>query len=258
MESNRLKLICHGTFNVGSGWLNTASRGYNRLYYINGGKGVYVKSGKRIPFEKGKVYYIPFYSGVITYADHDIKLDHDYTGFYLTPPTISTEVFCLDPDSSAITRRAADLFRELCKKRKLSDEEAKLLSDVSLYLVDTAVNASPDDVVKDGALIKALDLIHSSIPDRLTVFGIAKECNLSTNGFIKKFTRSVGETPYSYIKKVKLSAALMLRDGGASLDEAAAASGYSDASALLHALKKEEIYRSENCLKLHRIGENDE
>ena len=59
---------------------------------------------------------------------------------------------------------------------------------------------------------------------------------MSTDGFIKKFTRAVGETPYSYIKKLKITMASIMRAEGATAEEAATACGYADASSLIHAI----------------------
>ena len=59
---------------------------------------------------------------------------------------------------------------------------------------------------------------------------------------IKRFSKCVGETPYSYMKKLKIRTALVLRSSGATLEEAAQGAGYSDASALLHAMAKEELH----------------
>ena len=59
---------------------------------------------------------------------------------------------------------------------------------------------------------------------------------MSTDGFIRKFKRYIGETPYSYIKKMKVRKAHVLRTEGATLDETALECGYSDSSALLHAI----------------------
>ena len=64
---------------------------------------------------------------------------------------------------------------------------------------------------------------------------------MSTEGFIRKFKNYIGETPYNYFKRQKIRAALRVRNAGGSWEEAADASGYSDTSTLLHAIKAEKI-----------------
>lgn len=241
MENNICKLDGFGTCKVGADWLNYAKNGYNRLYYINGGTGWYVKNGERIPFLKDRLYFIPFYSNVITFSSVDDNLDHTYAGFYLSPPIISTEVFCLDPNASPYIKSAVDTFRTLCRTRDIGASERTLLKAVTIYLTNAAAQTSLENLVADSLIIRALDLMHSSVAEGLTVAEIAKGCNLSTNGFIKRFTKCVGETPYSYIKKLRIRAALVLRSNGATLEEAAQGVGYSDACALLHAMAKEAL-----------------
>ena len=63
---------------------------------------------------------------------------------------------------------------------------------------------------------------------------------MSTDGFIKKFTRIVGVSPYSYMKKLKITSAKIMITEGSSTGEAATACGYADASSLLHAIANDE------------------
>lgn len=242
MENTVCKLDGLGTCKVGEDWLNYATRGYNRLYYINGGTGWYVKNGERIPFIKDRLYFIPFYANVVTFSSPSDNLDHTYAGFYLTPPIISTEVFCLDPNETPYIRSAVDTFRTLCRRRDIGMPERDLLKSVVIYLTNAAAQTEAKSLVADTLIIQALDLIHATVAEGLTVAEIAKKCNLSTNGFIKRFSRCVGETPYAYMKRLKIRTALVLRDGGATLEEAAASAGYSDACALLHALSVERLH----------------
>ena len=238
MDNTSCKIRCSGSCIIGENWFNTAPNGYNRLYYINGGSGYYVRNGESVPFVKGMLYFIPFYSNVVTFSSPEDNLDHTYSGFYLTPPIISTDVFCLDPNVTPCVRSATDTFCTLCRTWKPRQTETELLKATIIYLCNTAAQASGESLIADTLIIQALDLIHSTVSQGLSVAEIARISNMSTNGFIKKFTKYVGETPYSYIKKLKLRTALMLRNGGATLEEAAAGSGYSDASALLHAMSR--------------------
>ncbi len=242
MENRVCELDGLGTCKVGEDWLNYARNGYNRLYYINGGTGWYVKNGERIPFLKDRLYFIPFYSNVVTFSSPEDNLDHTYAGFFLTPPIISTEVFCLDPNASPYIKSAVDTFRTLCKTRNIGAPEKTLLKSIVIYLVSAAAQTSHENLVADALIIRALNLMHETVAEGLTVEKIAKRCNLSVNGFIKRFSKCVGETPYSYMKKLKIRTALVLRSSGATLEEAAQGAGYSDASALLHAMAKEELH----------------
>lgn len=78
--------------------------------------------------------------------------------------------------------------------------------------------------------------MHKNLGTKQTIDDIAKECYLSTDGFIRKFKKEVGETPYSYLKKLKIRTAQNMRLTGMRLSDIAEKCGYSDPSALLHAI----------------------
>ena len=228
-------------------WLTTVGGGTNRLYYIEGGTGGYIENGKRIPFEKGKLYFIPSYSCIPTYTDENDRISHSYVNFKLTPPIVSRTVFCIDPHKDPKIEVALQAFREFCQpmfntrthKPPFNAEEEQrmtMLKALTVYLTEQTVQANSEGVLTDDTVITALDIIHTSLAEMPSVAEIAAKCYMSTDGFIRKFTRIVGETPYSYIKNLKIRTALMLRSEGSTAAEAAIACGYSDASALLHAI----------------------
>ena len=231
-------------------WKNKTDPSTNRIFYVTGGTGEYFEDGVMRKLEIGKLYFMPAYSGIPTYTDDNNRLIHAFVNFKLTPPIVSQKCFCLDPSSSPKIKAAVEAFCELSRDEynlrtqtaPLSPEKERmldLLSALTLFLAENAASAYPDYVIDDPTVIAALDLIHSSIATKLTVSDIAKSCYMSTDGFIRKFTRYIGETPYSYIKKLKIRTALMMRAEGASLAETADACGYSDASTMLHAISSE-------------------
>lgn len=239
MERN-CKIHCIGSCKIGANWKNNVRNSINRLYYINGGTGGYIKGEHRIPFEHNKVYLIPFYSNTPTYTDLDDNLDHTYANFLLSPPIISTNVYCIDPDQSPTVKLAVDVFRTLCGKHKVNESEASFLKSTILYLCNTAINEHSQDIINDKTIVNALEIMHSSLSQKLTVADIAAKCYMTTDGFIRKFKRYIGETPYSYIKRLKVRTALNLKADGATLSEIADICGYSDSSALLHAITSSE------------------
>lgn len=245
MKAEDVKLICAGRCTVGADWKNTASGGMNRLYYIEGGSGGYVKSGERIPFETGKLYLIPYYANIITYTDLIDNLDHSFVAFTAVHPILTTDVLMIDPHAAEYVSDAVEIFRSFCRinyLRRLApspyprEDELRFLRAITAYLTDKLIKAHNDSFIEDQTVISALDMMTESLESRLTVADIAERHGMTPNGFIKRFTRYVGETPYSYMKNLKIRTALMLREDGMTLEKAAEACGYSDASALLHAI----------------------
>ena len=242
-------ITCKGrvTIQRQASWINKVAGNINRLYYISSGKGSYLEGGVMYPFEVGKFYFIPSYAGISTFTDESNPLNHVFVNYKLTPPIVSNKVFALDASKTPTLRAITDAFCDLCREnvnfRLHTEEELQnwekeinLLSAITVYLTECAIEAHPDYVLSNPDIISALNIIHSSLKEKLTVADIAKRLNISTDGFIRKFTRYVGETPYSYIKKLKARTALTMKAEGMKLDEIADACGYSDASALLHAI----------------------
>lgn len=232
-------------------WINKTKFGINRLYYIEEGIGWYTENGVNVPFEPGKLYFIPFYASVPTYSDEIHRLKHVYVNFTLSPPIVSKKIFCLDPNSSEKISIAVSTFRTFCQdsmpyyklKNPLSpkqENELSFLKSLTVFLTESTIDEHQNDIFNDKTIIAALDIIHSSLHQKLTVNDIAAKCFMSTDGFIKKFTRIVGVSPYSYMKKLKITSAKIMITEGSSTGEAATACGYADASSLLHAIANEQ------------------
>ena len=73
----------------------------------------------------------------------------------------------------------------------------------------------------------------------ITISEIAAKFHMEQNSFIRRFKKFANVTPYQYLKKVRVNMALALMKGDKyDLHEIARKVGYSDASALSHAIKK--------------------
>ena len=229
-----LRLV--GNCNIGQDWKTTVERSENRLYYVKGGNGGYIKNGEKIPFETGKIYLLPAFAETETYTDN--FFDHLYVNFELIPPIISNDVLRLEINSDPIVCNAASIFTELCKigKTSLSTEELALLSSTVMFLSFKAASTEGAMILDDPIINCALHIMHSDLT--VSVKELAKLCYMSSDGFIRRFKRYIGKTPYEYLKLLKLRTAEEYRKQGATLSEVAEVCGYSDASSLLHAMKK--------------------
>jgi AraC-like DNA-binding protein len=239
-----LNFICAGYCEVPRPWLTTAKEGVNRLYYIHSGKGGYTVGGQRHEFREGMLYLLPSFPGAVTWTDEDCRIVHSYANFELVPPIISREVLTLDPKENPLTESVTNTFLLLshdAKQRRLtmSDEEKQLLISSIEYLIRRAVKVCNCAMLDDETVNRALTVMNRRMSEGITIEEIAKECFMSTDGFIRKFTRVLGVTPYAYYKNLKLRTAKALRASGETLERAADICGYSDSSALLHAMKND-------------------
>lgn len=227
-----------GSTKVGKGWMNKANKGFNRMYYVNGGTGGYLENGRKIRFKHGALYFLPYYSNFVLYTDLDDNLDVTYIDFKLSTPVLSSNVYCVEHSASPIIELAIKTFRALCETPNRGSVQLEYLKETVAFLVSEAVCAQPQVLIHDETVITALNIMHADISKKITVSDIAKKCFLSTDGLIRKFTKSVGDSPYSYLKKLRLQTAIAMKAEGLPLSQIAEECGYSDSSALLHALSK--------------------
>ena len=242
--SDFCKIYCAGSVKAPYDWITHSPIGISRLIYINGGEGGYIINNEKIPCKKDHLYLLPYF--VDTYSSYESdekRFDHGYVNFEMIPPIISNEVFCLNPYKDSDTMVAVEVFKTLCKEcsakndfPSLSPINQQYLRSTTIFLVDKIIEKFDCEVVKDKVIIKALRMMHENLDGHQTINHIAKECYLSTDGFIRRFKKVVGETPYSYLKKIRIFTAQNMRSAGISLNVIAEKCGYSDPCSLLHAM----------------------
>ncbi len=243
---NDCKIYCAGSVKAPYDWVTSAPNGIDRIIFINGGEGGYYLDDLKIPFKKGCLYFLPSY--IVTYSSYHTdqsRLDHAYVNFELIPPLLSKQVFCLDENSNPEIKSVVDTFKTFCMQctikteyENLTEASQQILKSIVLFLMETIIEKNNWQTIKDEVIINALKLMHEGLDKRQTIADIAKAFYFTPEGFIRKFKKEVGETPYSYLKKLKVRTAQNMRLLGASLDQVAEKCGYADSSSLLHAIGK--------------------
>ena len=242
--NEKCELVVIGECTVPPDWIGMVKSSVNRLYYIHRGNGGYIKNGEKIEFIPGRLYLIPAFSKIRTYAPPENRIYHSYVDYELIPPIISSDVLSVDPHNDEVLFAAMNVFIKLCKTQSTLDSEdkRKYLEDTVVYISKRIAEINNSTILRDKTIISALEIMHSRLKDKLSITDIAEECHMSNEGFIRKFKAFIGETPYNYLKRLKISTALKVRKSGASWSEAAETVGYSDTSTLLHAIKKEDMH----------------
>ena len=224
-------------------WKNNVRGGINRLYYIIGGEGGYYIKGEKRYFKKGLIYFIPAYDNIPTWSSYESpekQLDHLYASIEILPPIITNDVIEIDPKEDPVIEAALFAWMRIAEKyryiRNIDSEALEYLKANVNYIISRMIDRSNIKTLDDKTILSALEEIHRNIASHISVHDIAKNAHMSYDGFIKKFKSELRTTPYQYIKALKMRTAAALRDEGATLEEAAERCGYSDSSALLHAL----------------------
>lgn len=237
-------LQCYGNCTVSQTWKYDSIKGMNRLYFIHGGNGGYIFKGIYHKFNPRHIYFFPSTTEYSLYSDTENGINHTFADFELIPPIYLPNVTEFETKTSDVMlQKAIDVFIEggniSCDRRTGEPELLKLCFSAMEYIVTYAVKISPQaSVITDSAVISALETMQLHTDEPLTVESMAELNHLSTDCFIRRFKKCMGITPYSYFKNLRIRTAQYMIDGGKSLSEAAAAVGYSDTSALLHAMKK--------------------
>lgn len=239
--SENCEISVIGQCTVPPDWIGMVKNDINRLYYIHRGNGGYIKDGVRTEFVSGRLYLIPAFSKIRTYAPPENRIYHTYADFALIPPVISKNVLSMDPKEDPDVEAALGVFMSICKNRdNLNDpDKERYLCDTLVFLSKKIAEKNDSSVLRDAAVLTALNYMHSNFKEKFSVNDLAETCHMSAEGFIRKFKSYIGETPYSYLKRLRIRVALRLRGTGMSWDEIAESCGYADSSTLLHAIKKD-------------------
>ncbi|HEX6704744.1 MAG TPA: AraC family transcriptional regulator [Albitalea sp.] len=120
--------------------------------------------------------------------------------------------------------------------------QPRLPSSAAELLVASMSHASE---LRSGSTRRAIDWpaleawIAAHLGDTLTVARLAARVHLSPTQFAVRCHAELGTTPIALVRRLRLAAALRLRDGGMSVAAAAAQCGYRSPSALTAALRRE-------------------
>ena len=102
----------------------------------------------------------------------------------------------------------------------------------------TAPAAPPPS--RDPRLLAALHAIHTRPAEGWTLQALAALCHMSRTAFIQRFQAQMGQPPMRYLARWRLYlAARLLREQGATWQQAADAVGYSSGAILARAFKRE-------------------
>jgi AraC-like DNA-binding protein len=239
------RVNCYGHCAAPDTWVSKVYNEINRLYYIHSGTGGFRHRGKFTEFKPGHLYFFPFLVDAELISDKNDKIVHSYCNFELIPPIIAGDVLEYDPEGDEITKSAISVFVAGAKLRQrstaslrfdISDDFDRLCKNAISFLAAKTADMSGASAINDSAVIEAIKIIHSDFSKKLKVSDLAKSCYMNEDSFIRRFRRSIGITPYAYIKKLRIRTAFYLRDLGLPLEKIARQTGYSDSASLLHAL----------------------
>lgn len=245
----------YGKCAVPSNWSQYVIKGINRIYYIHSGSGEYFDRGKRYGFESNMLYFFPYTVEVGVLSGSEDPIIHSYMDFEMVPPILCPQICKIDPESDAMLKAAAEVFlagAQIMTEEHLSLDELKsrkelysMCDSAAVFLAKKAAEQVSAVTVRDKTVISVMEEMLSRMSEPLTVESLAERYFISPDALIRKFKRSLGITPYAYLKQLRLRTARYMLDDGKTLTEAAEACGYSDSSSLLHSFKRATIPKTD-------------
>ena len=233
-----------GSTKVAREWRLSKGAQIERLYYIKGGGGQYrVQGGEMRPFERGKIYIHPFNLCDSFTSDPSDPIDHIFFDFFTSPPIIADLPIIYDPCENPLLMEYIELLeaeiRTLEENASASEKREKktvieLLFRALLCKLDN-IRALP--LANDDAVCRALDYISQNYNKPISINEIASSQGFDVSYFIRRFKRVMSTTPHVYLRTYRLMRAEELIKGGASVESAALAVGYENASSLRRALR---------------------
>jgi len=129
------------------------------------------------------------------------------------------------PGSGAVVDRLADLLLTQALRAALA--------------ADAPANTAGLSALRDPQIAKAIELIHRHPEHPWTVGGLADEVALSRSAFASRFRQCLGESPKSYVTRIRLAgAASTLRGTSLGLPEIALRAGYASQFSFSKAFKR--------------------
>ena len=226
-------------------WRLAKSINIQRLYYIIGGRGSMIRSGRR-PLLPGHFYLFPNNLYQDFESDPDDPIDHIYFDFYSTPPIIAREPLIWDTSDD----RAASLARFLNASiiERYSDfatqaaatEYRELISELLRVSLMTLSMIRPIPFMTEKIVSETLEFIRLNYEKPLRVADLASRLGFEENYFIRRFRELTGTTPYAYLRSFRLTRARELIASGETISRAASLVGYENASSLSRAMRESE------------------
>ncbi|HZP66887.1 MAG TPA: AraC family transcriptional regulator [Rudaea sp.] len=148
-------------------------------------------------------------------------------------------------DDASLQSTIQDLVAEVSAMLPGADMIVSRLMDVLFvrtlraWVAEQSERANWLSALADRRIGPSLALIHERPADAWTVERLAKTVGLSRSIFTTRFTRVVGESPFSYITRIRMQrAAQMLRESQMSHAAIAEATGYESESSFNKAFKR--------------------
>lgn len=212
-----------------------------RIYYIHKGHAYFYNSNAEFELKPEHLYYFPPNLPFVCKNSDTDPILHTFFDFIMLSPIISESYIEIDVRKHSELKWLILAADEIIKKQIFfyldREENHKIIFDYIELIIKTIDSIESLNSINDEMILKSLEIIHRKYRDRISVSDIAEQLNFNVDYFIRRFKKYMNVTPYSYIKSLKTIEACHMKLSGYNNKEIASKLGYSDSSALCHALK---------------------
>lgn len=166
------------------------------------------------PIQSAHEHGVKFKASDISY-DH-IVIDQAYMDAMIRKKGYEGKEFSGKFEESNELKSYIQLFKNECAKGKTCDHEKMdyLSALITMTLVDNGLSPTASSRKESHKYQKGIASVAAYInqhyKDDMDVDLLAKMCGLTKNYFISAFRKAMGETPYSYLCKLRISKAKVL------------------------------------------------
>ena len=227
-----------GRTSIKGHWFVTNDFVCSKLYYVFGGSAQYILNGKKHFFKKGYMYLIPSTVYVEYFHDEAEDFDHLFFNFISSPPLMTNVILEFVPDEKMMKLIEFSSLSLKNERYKYKAGDIVLAEHIVNLMISLISEMFGEEIPRDRRIIQTTEYIHNNYAEAVTVDKLAKDLYLETNYFIKLFKKTMGVSPYQYIKNYRLNIALNHIRNGMSIKDAATACGFESSSAFSAATKK--------------------
>lgn len=192
----------------------------------------------------GQVALIPAASAYRVSAAEGVPFEHDTVNFLCEPPSSpgcfsGTHLTVLTPtDSRRMTARFGEMAEDWRRMRPGYRMRARAL--LTLLLSDFLFEhlTARVDPAAYSRTLPAKRMLEASYAEPVSIAELSQRCGMSESGFRRAFKAVYGESPISYLLKLRIEKAKELLILDLSLDEIARQTGFTDANYLVRYFKK--------------------
>ena len=214
----------------------------NRLCFVQGGSGFYIKNGERHILKNGCAYLFPAGVSVKFENNPADAAECTWFDFFINPGFNLDKELEVSFVQNTMLDSVSEVLLQFAKKigniYKAGDAEKNIIKNYFTSVICSLNEICSFKFVCDERIIRAVEAIHKNYFKEIDVRGLAESVFMETNHFIKIFKKHMKFSPYQYIKDYRFSVAFGMLKKGMKVTDVARHTGFMSVSAFSNAYKK--------------------